>query len=1252
MPVRPLARAATLVVVVLTAACSAKLEVDDLVAINCGSAGECPSGRVCAADLGRCVVPGQSCVSADGGSYRAVPNGNQCPLAGGDGICIAGACQRSVCGDGYADTLLGESCDDGSANNDTTPNVCRTNCQAAHCGDGVVDPAKDEACDDGNTTSGDGCTATCNKIEVCGDRVTDVGEDCDDGNANANDGCNACDATTWVADVVTGLGLGGGNATRTATFLPENVTYDALGNLYIGERARVRRLDASGAGLTPVAGTGEQFSGTPPDSTPATQALLYRNVGLVVDGNRRVFLLESSSTLRMVDTTGQLRRIAGRVGMSCTGVDTCGDGQPASSMAVTISGSSLAIDGRGNVYIASAARVRKIDMQTNLISTVVGTGNTCASGACGDGGVATSATFGSVTGVAMGSDGSLYLVDSANRRIRKTTSLVVGGTPTIAGFAGTGAACASGTCGEGAAALGTALNLGPSIAIDRDDNVYFVDLGATGAPLLRIRKIAAGTGIITTVVGAAVCSDPTGVCGDGGPVGNAQLRDVRGIAVADDGSLAIAQLDNRVRVVRNGVITTVVGNGNGADLPIGAAATSAFVSTNAAALGPAGETVVLGEDSKVIYGVPATRPQLAVLAGITESGVVDPGADEPASSTNFVAADIAVDSAGNVFYLEDTGGRVRRLDRVARTIATIAGTGSSCAAPTGACGDGPNARLATLSLAKGIAITPDDDLLIADTNAFKVRRVDMQSCSAANGWQCAISTIAGNGSYGFVGNGIPATTAQLACPWDVSADADGTVYVAEPLGCAVRSIGTDGAIRAAVSRAQTASCPVVSYPDDGCTRDSLPSSENFLSAIAVRDGDLFYGDNAVVRRLTRGGSDTVVLGGGSVDSDGLAGPQLVTGTILRLESRPGALIATELHDLVAGQVRLMDTQSLVTRTVAGNVDAKTGGPLAISALGDALGVLRGPVDGSFLVADGSNGRVRRVDVTNDWADVVFGYPGNAADVTPRAARYAQRMTIAHSLAYDTVGQVLFVLEETMSGFAIHKVSMADVADSSGWQAVRWLSGNHGAQLDHPSAIAFSSITRQLYVADTGNNLVRAIAVDDASPAYTIVAGRVGYRGFYGESVPATDAVLDSPRGLTVAPDGTLYIADTANNRVRWIDSTDLIHTVMGDGTAASSGEGAPAASFPVDTPRGLAFDTFGNLFITSRNAVRLVEAAPAGSSMADQAVQTIYGAYPRSAYPDAITDCLAGVSVSHDDATAVVIDQCKGLMVRLTRSSL
>jgi hypothetical protein len=128
----------------------------------------------------------------------------------------------------------------------------------------------------------------------------------------------------------------------------------------------------------------------------------------------------------------------------------------------------------------------------------------------------------------------------------------------------------------------------------------------------------------------------------------------------------------------------------------------------------------------------------------------------------------------------------------------------------------------------------------------------------------------------------------------------------------------------------------------------------------------------------------------------------------------------------------------------------------------------------------------------------------------------------------------------------------------------------------------------------------------------------------------------------------VFIADTGNHRIRRIAPDGTISTVLGDGVAASSGEGRPATTFPVHSPLGLACDAIGNLFVTSSTTVRLVPADASGVVDGSGEVQTIYGGPSAATFPASVTRCLTGLAVI-DATTVEVIDSCTGLLVALHR---
>jgi trimeric autotransporter adhesin len=117
----------------------------------------------------------------------------------------------------------------------------------------------------------------------------------------------------------------------------------------------------------------------------------------------------------------------------------------------------------------------------------------------------------------------------------------------------------------------------------------------------------------------------------------------------------------------------------------------------------------------------------------------------------------------------------------------------------------------------------------------------------------------------------------------------------------------------------------------------------------------------------------------------------------------------------------------------------------------------------------------------------------------------------------------------------------------------------------------------LLIADTGNNMLQLF--DPTTGDLTRFAGS-GVRGFDGDGGPATEASLRGPRGVVLDEDNNVYIADSANRRIRRIDAaTGLITTVAGNGERGSTGDGGPALEASLISPRSVAIDRNDNLFI-------------------------------------------------------------------------
>jgi sugar lactone lactonase YvrE len=145
-----------------------------------------------------------------------------------------------------------------------------------------------------------------------------------------------------------------------------------------------------------------------------------------------------------------------------------------------------------------------------------------------------------------------------------------------------------------------------------------------------------------------------------------------------------------------------------------------------------------------------------------------------------------------------------------------------------------------------------------------------------------------------------------------------------------------------------------------------------------------------------------------------------------------------------------------------------------------------------------------------------------------------------------------------------------------------------AQLNDPGGLAV--LGADVYLADTGCHVVRRIS----GGMVTVVAGTLGVPGYAGEDVPATSALLDSPRAVAVDASENLYIADTNNHRVRVVSAaTSRIQTFAGDGRTGFGGEGGPAVSATLPSPLAVGVDAQGNVYIADgeNRRIRRVSAA-------------------------------------------------------------
>jgi sugar lactone lactonase YvrE len=425
--------------------------------------------------------------------------------------------------------------------------------------------------------------------------------------------------------------------------------------------------------------------------------------------------------------------------------------QPASQTNLAGANATLSVGVSGSGPFSYQWQLNGTNLPNNIITTVAG-------GGFGDGGAAVNASVNLPAGVAVDASGNLLIADVSNGLIRKVD--LNGVITTVAGGGGS-------SPGDGGSATNAAFSTPAGLAVGPAGSLFIADAGSNV-----IRKVNAA-GVITTVAGNSM----QGYYGDGRAATNAALYAPVGVAVDSSGNVFIADQDNNVirKVDLNGVITTVAGGGT--NFPgDGGAATNASLSYPAGvAVDTSGNLYISDQGDNRVRKMDINGILTTVAGNGTFGYAGDRGPATDAALNNPVA--VAVAASGSLFIADRGNNRVRKMD-VNGILTTVAGNG-----PAAYSGDGGAATNASLNSPSGVAADAAGNVLIADGNNYRVRKVDL------NG---VITTAAGNGSAAYSGDGGAATNASLQNPGGVAVDASGNLFIADSLNARVREVALAG----------------------------------------------------------------------------------------------------------------------------------------------------------------------------------------------------------------------------------------------------------------------------------------------------------------------------------------------------------------------------------------------------------------------------------------------------------------------------
>jgi sugar lactone lactonase YvrE len=611
------------------------------------------------------------------------------------------------------------------------------------------------------------------------------------------------------------------------------------------------------------------------------------------------------------------------------------------------------------------------------------------------------------------------------------------------------------------------------VAVDRSGNIYIADTRNN-----TIRKVTP-SGTVTTLAGSA---GSEGLANGAGTA--ARFNEPFGIAVADDGTVYVADNSNNAirKITAEGVVSTFAG-GTGAGSNDGTGTSARLDEPRAIALDTSGTLYVADYDNHTIRKITAAGVVTTVAGRADEPG----NADGNGTSASFRGPmGIAVDAAG-VIYVGDTGNHsIRRIGtNGAVTTLTLSGQ--------------------TISEPRGIVIASSGALLVADYGAHCIRSISSSG---------VVTTVAGSVNSPGTADGA-AASARFHYPSAVALTTSGTMFVADTENDTLRSMSASGAVTTLAGAAGRVN-----------TADGKGANARFDDPFAIAvdaNGVTFVADSAahVIRRVAADGTVTTYAG-----TPGAYGIDDGTGLNARFYSPSGVAVDS------AGTVYVADSgNSTIRKIAAGGIVTTFAGLGRTRGSADAtgtsarfetpFGIAVGP-NGNVYVSDSAANTIRKITA----AGVVTTLAGRAGSSgNTDGAGSAARFTVPYAVAVDAAGTV-FVVDH--GNHTIRKVTAdGTVTTLAGTAGTAGSTNGRGAAATfrYPSGVAVDR-SGTVFVADTDNHLIRAIATDGEVTT-------VGGSGATGSTDgTGTTARFFNPKGVAADTSGRIYVADLSNHTVR------------------------------------------------------------------------------------------------------------------------